>query len=360
MGVIVSGLGKSEEWFMARRRRTSKREAEGCVWLLVIALVIGVGVTILQGAAGVLGVIWPLFLVIAVAVLVYKTYESVYFHGKAFASIRTRIQDHITDCNELNEHIESLKTTQLAIEQARYGHSDYHDNSNWNYKRSELGKISYAPYVYSCSRTVCDNSRKNPMQYVCKYFGFKADEDTLAVFEQMLNDFVAVEDGRKGLVAQRSEILDGISNEVPSIIRKFSAKRLEKELGFETVDLSDAWYPRFVFQYVSSGGNASTENTIVMDVSNLEAMVNYLNGRIKWKKSAAYQRSLMTRSLRSSILVRDNHTCQYCGVSLADEPHLLLEVDHIVPVSKGGLTSMDNLQTLCWRCNRSKGAKVSQ
>ena len=34
------------------------------------------------------------------------------------------------------------------------------------------------------------------------------------------------------------------------------------------------------------------------------------------------------------------------------------EIDHIIPVSKGGLTTEDNLQTLCWRCNRSKGNKM--
>ena len=46
------------------------------------------------------------------------------------------------------------------------------------------------------------------------------------------------------------------------------------------------------------------------------------------------------------------------GTNMAiEEPNLLLEVDHIVPVSKGGKTEADNLQTLCWRCNRSKSNK---
>jgi 5-methylcytosine-specific restriction endonuclease McrA len=34
-----------------------------------------------------------------------------------------------------------------------------------------------------------------------------------------------------------------------------------------------------------------------------------------------------------------------------------LEVDHIKPVSKGGLSIETNLQTLCWRCNRTKSNK---
>lgn len=134
---------------------------------------------------------------------------------------------------------------------------------------------------------------------------------------------------------------------------------MAKKLGFKDVDLSDTYYPSFKFQYVSAGGNASTENTIVMDIPNLNAMVNYLNDRIKWKKSVAGQRALMTSALRKHILERDNYTCRQCGISTYAEPHLLLEVDHIIPVSKGGMTTEDNLQTLCWRCNRTKGAKLN-
>ena len=66
----------------------------------------------------------------------------------------------------------------------------------------------------------------------------------------------------------------------------------------------------------------------------------------------------MTTKLRAYIKTRDEHTCQYCSVSLAAEPHLLLEVDHIVPVSRGGMSAEGNLQTLCWRCNRTKSNKV--
>ena len=70
------------------------------------------------------------------------------------------------------------------------------------------------------------------------------------------------------------------------------------------------------------------------------------------------QRALMTSKLRLLIKERDNYTCQICKLSTDDEPHLLLEIDHKIPLSKGGLTTESNLQTLCWKCNRSKGSKV--
>lgn len=68
------------------------------------------------------------------------------------------------------------------------------------------------------------------------------------------------------------------------------------------------------------------------------------------------QRRLMTDSLRYDILKRDNFRCQICGATAKDG--YKLHVDHIVPVSKGGLTEPSNLRTLCERCNMGKGAKI--
>lgn len=73
-----------------------------------------------------------------------------------------------------------------------------------------------------------------------------------------------------------------------------------------------------------------------------------------------YRRSPKTRRgrkqaiparLRQAVWERDNFTCQYCG-STTD-----LSIDHIVAESKGGDMSIENLQTLCRRCNSRKGAK---
>ncbi|MBL0037503.1 MAG: HNH endonuclease [Nitrosomonadales bacterium] len=57
---------------------------------------------------------------------------------------------------------------------------------------------------------------------------------------------------------------------------------------------------------------------------------------------------------------RDRFTCKICSLSVADEKNLLLEIDHIMPLAKGGITSEGNLQTLCWKCNRSRDLKFFQ
>ena len=46
--------------------------------------------------------------------------------------------------------------------------------------------------------------------------------------------------------------------------------------------------------------------------------------------------------------------------SIEKEPNLLLEIDHIIPIAKNGMTTEENLQTLCWKCNRSKGSKIEE
>lgn len=300
----------------------------------------------------------PVTLLVFIVLYGYKLYEFLYFRSDKFKKIRNRISTHVQDCNELNDHIEELKATQIGLDMSHKGHAERRDTSNWNYKRSEFNKDTNATNVYNCSRNVVAGAQREPLKYVCKYFGFKADEPTLEQFETMLNNFTAAESGKTSLIGEKTDILKSVAEDVPWAIRKFGKKLLDRKLGFKNVRLNDAYYPSFKFQYVSSGGNASTQTTVIMDLLNLNAMVEYLNERIKWKKSVAGQRALMTSALRKSILKRDGYQCRKCGVSLNDEPHLLLEVDHIVPVSKGGMTTEENLQTLCWRCNRTKGAKL--
>jgi hypothetical protein len=58
--------------------------------------------------------------------------------------------------------------------------------------------------------------------------------------------------------------------------------------------------------------------------------------------------------VRFEIFKRDAFTCQYCGKK---PPEALLEVDHIVPVAKGGGNEETNLITSCLECNRGKSAR---
>jgi 5-methylcytosine-specific restriction endonuclease McrA len=58
---------------------------------------------------------------------------------------------------------------------------------------------------------------------------------------------------------------------------------------------------------------------------------------------------------RRAVFARDRWTCQYCG-----NGHANLTVDHVVPRSKGGSSSWDNIVTCCAPCNRRKGDRLPQ
>lgn len=62
-----------------------------------------------------------------------------------------------------------------------------------------------------------------------------------------------------------------------------------------------------------------------------------------------------TLRMQFRVMRRDDFKCVKCGRSPATEPKLRLEIDHVLPWSKGGETFEENLQTLCYDCNRGKG-----
>ena len=54
---------------------------------------------------------------------------------------------------------------------------------------------------------------------------------------------------------------------------------------------------------------------------------------------------------RKNVMIRDKHTCQYCGAK--DK----LTIDHVVPVARGGKSEFSNCVTACFNCNNRKGHK---
>jgi 5-methylcytosine-specific restriction endonuclease McrA len=56
---------------------------------------------------------------------------------------------------------------------------------------------------------------------------------------------------------------------------------------------------------------------------------------------------------RRNVLHRDNYVCQYCGVRRND-----LTIDHIIPRSRGGPDSWENVAAACLQCNVSKGNRT--
>jgi len=78
--------------------------------------------------------------------------------------------------------------------------------------------------------------------------------------------------------------------------------------------------------------------------------------RILYKKEVPFS--------KKNVFVRDNYTCQFCGRKVSDSllsnkdsnyKKTKATIDHLKPVSKGGLSSWDNCVCACFECNNKKG-----
>lgn len=114
-------------------------------------------------------------------------------------------------------------------------------------------------------------------------------------------------------------------------------QRLEKELYF---------IPNFIeFQYgkLSRGSKPHIPVIKLLEKYNIDFELLDENGL-----DANRMRQRLTNKAKENILIRDKFECQYCG------SHEYLEIDHIIPLTKGGTNEDSNLITACHRCNHLK------
>lgn len=76
--------------------------------------------------------------------------------------------------------------------------------------------------------------------------------------------------------------------------------------------------------------------------------------RLKRYKHVPHRVQVLTRR---NILVRDGHQCQYCGETFCA---LDLTLDHVIPRSKGGPSTWENLVAACGVCNRRKADRTPE
>lgn len=327
---------------------------------LFIALLIALPVILIGSGQNGWLVIASICLIIIANPIIRTVRKRRYFGSEQFQKLRTEVASIVIEHNDVVQYVKEIRAAGAfelgSSSSGQHAHLATFDNtSSWNYRR-DRNAAEYAPHVHNASLQVLRNASQEPIKYLMKYFGIKADQATLADLQRVSNDIARLEQAVANVAAREADITARIRP--PAFIVKHYAGEFWNQVGASLTPIRVP-IPHYKFKYVSAGGNAGQETNIRLNGPTLEALSQTLVEKIRWTKSAAGQRALMTARLRSQIKERDQHTCVLCRVSLSAEPHLLLEVDHIMPVSKGGLSVPENLQTLCWRCNRSKGAKVT-
>ena len=143
-----------------------------------------------------------------------------------------------------------------------------------------------------------------------------------------------------------------------SLLKFYKKKGVEVEIG---VNLKGGLFLRGkiiklrrVFRkHIVLQDKSNTQIKVFLEdiVQNTIIPVSFLQDKEK-NKVNKINKSPISPKLRFDVFRRDKFVCQYCG---ACGPNVELEVDHVIPVSRGGTDDMSNLKTACFNCNRGKG-----
>ena len=282
---------------------------------------------------------WPLALAIAIiwagAVIIPKVVRNIrknrYFASEEFQAHKQALSSFVAEHNAVSNYTSEIRqqgSFDLGVSgTGRHAHlATFENTSHHNYRRDRNIADYQSGHVHNCSLQVVRNASGDPIKYLMKYFEVSVDEESLEDAERLGNDISRLESAIENLRMREASIRRSINP--PDFILKYFADEFNAQMGVEVSPVTVP-YPVYAFEYVSAGGNSSQRTTITLNSETVDALIERIDEKLKFKKSAAGQRALMTASLRSFIKRRDNHTCRYCSVSLAAEPHLLLEVDHI-------------------------------
>lgn len=116
------------------------------------------------------------------------------------------------------------------------------------------------------------------------------------------------------------------------------------------------------FAYIDQVRKRASYEELLWLVEEIERVISSLSFVREYKPQKQYKlkqderQRVVNVSLRYDVLRRDGFRCVLCGAS-ANEG-VTLQVDHIIPFSKGGKSTKENLQCLCAPCNYGKGAKI--
>ncbi len=279
-----------------------------------------------------------------------------YYDSPAFLKIKQTCEVLMTTQREFNEYIIEKVKSISQLFGTRITRNETINEDEYQYIRPYKKTIS--PFTAEVSATVFASAENNPLEYVIKYFypNKSLYPEQIQKLHLLVEELATLKEAKHIIDNYKKEYQQYL-NDVPDYVLEQDSAGFYSKLGFANIDES-VLTVEYTFSYTSGGGMAKRKFTVPMTEETIVDLIKALEEKITLRAFTKEQRALMTNKLRDYIKNRDNYTCCICGNSIHAEPNLLLEIDHIVPVSKGGYTTEENLQTLCWKCNRVKGNKM--
>lgn len=279
-----------------------------------------------------------------------------YYSSEEFRRLKSTCDSLMSSQREFNEYIDEKVKSISSLFGTNIVREDTVIEDEYNYIHPY--KKSLTPFTAEVSASVFASAENYPLDYVVKQFYSNKllYPEQIQKLQLLVEELETLKEAKQIIENQKAEIQQYLS-EVPDFIMENDEDGFYSRLGFATIN-ENSLVVAYKFSYTSNAGYAQRSFTVPMTEETIVALIQKLEDKLTFSAFAKEQRSLMTSKLRQQIKERDSFTCQTCGNSTSKEPNLLLEIDHKVPVAKGGLTVETNLQTLCWRCNRSKGSKL--
>ena len=279
-----------------------------------------------------------------------------YYDSPDFKKLKETCDNLMSTQREFNEYIdEKVKSISNLFGSNIIRNETTHEDV---YEYIHPYNKSITPFTAEVSANVFGSAENNPLDYVVKHFYPNKDRypEQIQKLHLLIEELETLKDAKLIIENYKKDIQQYLT-EVPSYVIEDDESGFYSRLGFATVD-EKTLTVEYKFSYTSNGGKAQRSFTIPMTEETIVKLIELLESKLTMTAFSKEQRALMTSKLRQQIKERDNYTCQICGNSTHSEPNLLLEIDHILPVAKGGCTTESNLQTLCWKCNRHKSSKI--
>ena len=279
-----------------------------------------------------------------------------YYQSDDFIKIKQTCEALMSSQRDFNEYIKEKVQSISLLFGTRVVRNETVNDDEYNYVRQY--KKTITPFTAEVSAQVFASAENNPLEYVVKYFypNKKSYPEQIKKLYHLVEELETLRDAKQIIENYKKEYQQYLGD-VPRFIMQNDESGFYSRLGFADIS-EDVLTVEYKFSYTSGGGLAQRSFTVPMTEDTIAELIKTLESKLTASAFAKEQRNLMTKKLREYIKTRDHFSCCNCGNSTQNEPNLLLEIDHIIPVSKGGYTVESNLQTLCWRCNRSKSDKI--
>ena len=279
-----------------------------------------------------------------------------YYDSPAFGKIKETCEVLMSSQREFNEYINEKVESISQLFGTRVARNTTVNDDEYNYIRPY--KKTITPFTAEVSAAVFASAENSPLDYVVKNFypNKSTYPEQIQKLHVLIEELETLREAKQIIENYKAEYQQYLGD-VPDYIMQEDEVGFYSRLGFANIDES-VLTVEYKFSYTSGGGMAQRSFTVPMTEETIVELIKTLESKLTASAFAKEQRLMMTKKLREFIKNRDNFTCCTCGNSTHAEPNLLLEIDHIIPVSKGGCTIEDNLQTLCWKCNRAKSDKI--